>query len=662
MLAGLIALALLAGIPPLLQRVRAEGADRSVELVADQADFTAVAEAQGVDPATFLRRMHAAGITSLGVAEDTLKTLADQGLVQEWTGADLKAAAELRPLPSAFAGHTPRMDRLYVYVSDPTLGAWLRTSLQQRLAPGRVTAWRAGDATVVAVRGDKKELEALGLGFRPGRLSSLASLGFTIVPRLSDDPQETAAAIGATVAQAAAQAPVHTVIFAGEAVTGYPDQLAATAEALAAAGWDVGAIETPPQLGNVDQSGITTLVAARPGAVVRVYSLPAWVLQQMQPAQVNQTILDGITGRNLRVIYLHPYTAQVDPAGHVLADNVTRWGRLAARIRALGYHLGPARPFPQMHVRKRYRILLNLGVLAGALWLLFLLLPATARRGWWWLVAGGILVAGATAVRAGLAAEAGGLGAAVVFPSLAGFYVARTWDRWERGGSGLGRIWWQAVLTAVIAAATAAIGAYLLSALLSNTAYMQEWSFFRGVKVSYVMPPLVTSLAFLVAVGVSGRRQGLGQELGALGRIVIRGAHLLGLAVLLGAAGYYVLRSGNVSYHAVSSIEETMRTLLSRFFVDRPREKEFLVGYPSFFLAVYAAARRHNGWFWMFLLGGSVGLVSLVNSFEHVRTPLLVSVHRGLYGLLLGAVIGTVVLLVVWAVERVWTRSRGGTP
>ena len=654
-LVALIALGMLAGLAPLVQRARLEAADKSVDLVADEADFSAMAAAAGADPASYLRQLHGVGITSLGVAEDTLQTLQDKGLAQSWAGSDLLAAAALGPLPGPFTGRAVQPGSTYVYAADPGIGQWLTGSLMARLPANAVTIWSAVSPTLLAVAAPSGQVDTLGLGFRPGRLQALAALGFNIVPRLAADPFEAPGTIADTIHQAAASAPIHTVIFAGGAVTGYPDAVKATSAALGSAGWSVGAIETVQQLGNVNQFGLAQLVADRPGAVVRVYSLPAFVLAGQSPAQAEQTILDGVTGRNLRVVYLHPYTTATDP-GNVLADNLARWGALASALQRVGFTLGPARPFPSVRVQSRYVILLNIAIWAGTLWLLMLLLPAVAKRGWMWLVLGGLVAALGSVARPSLAQEGGALVASVAFTTLAAWYAARAWDR-LRDGASRAEVWREALWTTVATALISGVGAYLLSALLSSTPYLQEWAYFRGVKVTYVAPPLLTIFVFLVAVGVTGlRRRGehapLSRELAALGQFLIRGENLAALALLLGGAAYYVLRSGNVSISSVSSLEESTRTFLARVLVDRPREKEFLIGYPGMFLAVWLASRRRAGWFWILLLGASTGLVSMVNSFEHIRTPLMDSTLSVVYGLVLGAAIGSVVLLVCDAIAK----------
>jgi cellobiose-specific phosphotransferase system component IIC len=80
----------------------------------------------------------------------------------------------------------------------------------------------------------------------------------------------------------------------------------------------------------------------------------------------------------------------------------------------------------------------------------------------------------------------------------------------------------------------------------------------------------------------------------------------------------------------------------------RPREKEFLIGHPAFYLAVYAA---YNKWpkvlQLLLVMAASIGQGSLVQTFCHVRTPVLMSYVRAGDGFVLGAVLGIILLIVV---------------
>ena len=78
----------------------------------------------------------------------------------------------------------------------------------------------------------------------------------------------------------------------------------------------------------------------------------------------------------------------------------------------------------------------------------------------------------------------------------------------------------------------------------------------------------------------------------------------------------------------------------------RPREKEFLIGHPAFLMAVMALYRNWPRFFhFAFVLAATIAQGSLVETFAHMRTPVLMSLVRGLDGLALGAVLGVVAVI-----------------
>ena len=91
-----------------------------------------------------------------------------------------------------------------------------------------------------------------------------------------------------------------------------------------------------------------------------------------------------------------------------------------------------------------------------------------------------------------------------------------------------------------------------------------------------------------------------------------------------------------------------MRRFLENIMYARPREKEFLVGHPAFFLMVAAVYRRWPQVLHFFLVIASViGLGSMVETFAHIRTPFLMSFIRGINGWLTGLVVGILLIAVL---------------
>lgn len=59
----------------------------------------------------------------------------------------------------------------------------------------------------------------------------------------------------------------------------------------------------------------------------------------------------------------------------------------------------------------------------------------------------------------------------------------------------------------------------------------------------------------------------------------------------------------------------------------RPREKEFMIGHPAFYLAAFAAYKQAPRlWQMLLVVGATIGQGSLVQTFAHMRTPVIMNV------------------------------------
>lgn len=671
LLAVLIALGVLAGIPDAAARVATESANRSIELAMGQKTFSDLARAEGLTPTAFLRQMRAAGVHGLGVSETTLSGLASAGQAVVRTGAAWqadRAAAGVAPLAFPLHAH-----RVYVLVRSASLAAWLGGALRASLRPGTpVHTHRLGGGTVFGMPGSLTELEAVPLGFAPGSFALARSLGFDVLPRLQDTPW----GLGATATSAllrrvsGAGVPVHVIVFAGSGVgvLGYPHHLNLVAAWMRRHHVLLGAVESPSQRTNVDQPGIRRLDAALGQRTVRVYSVPPWLVNKYTHAYARTSLMSAVVERNLRVLYLHPLLKGPHGAATgIAATNVAFYRSVVSTLTSRGFVLGTPRPFASISVPLWARVLQTWAVVAAGLWLLTALLPELRRWGWWPLVVLGLVFAAAAAVSSRLEPLLAALGAASVFGGLAVVHAAGRWRRWSEESTrpAWPRLWLRGVGLAVTMAAITGIGAYLVATLLGSTAFLLDWSYFRGVKVTFLGTPLLAAVAFAVYVGLAAdgppvRR--LWDELRWAGRQVVLYRHLLAFLVLGAIGGYYLLRSGNVASTLVPSIELRERDLLANFFTYRPLEKEFLVGYPAILLLPLCAAWRQRWGYLVLLLGAAVGQVSIIDAFVTLRTPLLNSTLRETYGLLLGIGTGTlglaaVALLLWWCLPR-----RHGSP
>lgn len=193
------------------------------------------------------------------------------------------------------------------------------------------------------------------------------------------------------------------------------------------------------------------------------------------------------------------------------------------------------------------------------------------------------------------------------------------------------------------------IGILLIIGLLNGNAFITGVELFRGVKLLHIVPPL---LVFLVLFGNFLVKQNR-HSLQIIFNKEIRVWHILVFFVLLLAFAYYIVRTGNSGL--VTSIELTIRHTLEEILYVRPRTKELFIGYPAMIVGLFLLpASPVIGR--ALLVIGSIGFLSMINTFTHFHTPLLVSLLRSVYGIGFGVILGYILLLLlVWG-RKYWAK------
>jgi hypothetical protein len=672
---ALVALGLVAGLPDLVSRVRAEAADRYVEIVADQADFLALARAEHKDPVRVFAALRGAGVGAVGVTEDTLASLSAAGRVTVFSGSQWAvvrcASGSTVSLPQ------PNPQGTYVWTTSAPLATWLTTALRQALGASAAVRQlalgpRAGYLVSLPSVPMARAL-SIPLGFAPSAFAVARASGLHVVPEPVAPPAgmgtRATDALWARIARA--RVPVDAIMLP-EGVPGYPASLAATARTFRAERWPLAVIETPIQLGNLDPAGTRALSQALLSDTVRVFEVPAWELDEFAArpdprGTAVAGVISAVAERNLRLVYLTPVGG-----AHPLGNTLTFCKAVVQQLEARGFVFAPPHPFPLLRVSTTQRVLQAVGTAAAGLLLLEFLVPGLAGYGFQPLaVAGGLACLLALGSHT-LATEVVALGAACVSGGLATAYATGLW-RWGAATpppATFRQVWLRGVRTALGMGAITLAGALVIGTIMGDTEHLLEWQYYRGVKLTYVGIPALALWAFWRAVGV-GRWPGWPELRARLAGWAAspwrrKAASLLrwALVALLVAAvlAVYLLRSGNVSQGSVLALEVHLREVLARLLRYRPREKEFVVGYPSVFLAAFFAARQRRWGFLAFFLGASVAPVSVVDTFAHLRTPFLFSLWRESVGLGVGLLTATAALGVFWGAERIWLGRRAPDP
>ncbi|MFD1451571.1 DUF5693 family protein [Oceanobacillus sojae] len=218
---------------------------------------------------------------------------------------------------------------------------------------------------------------------------------------------------------------------------------------------------------------------------------------------------------------------------------------------------------------------------------------------------------------------------------------ANLWKSAEKGAT----VW----LSFLQALGITVIGIMLIIGLLNGNEFISGVELFRGIKLLHIIPPFLVLLALFGYYLTKQNRHSLlnifNQE--------VRVWHVIASGGLLLIFAYYIIRTGNSSL--VSPLEITIRHTLEEILYVRPRTKEFLIGYPAMIVGLYFLPKKPIiGRF--LLVIGSIGFLSMINTFTHFHSPLFVSLLRSVYGIGFGVILGYFLLfLVVWG-RKYWAK------
>ena len=370
----------------------------------------------------------------------------------------------------------------------------------------------------------------------------------------------------------------------------------------------------PTLIEGARQKGIEAL--AGDGPLARMFSLnPSWQ-NSLTPEEVASKYALAARERTQRILYLRPFPT-VYETDTFLKRLAPQFGRSGIRV-----------TMPQIVTYAPSPLLQWLSVLGplAALVLLGLSYPLPRL---------GLLVAGLAGLLAlginGLQPFPGfALIAAITFPAL-GIVMRR-----ERMTD-----WF-------IATGLSLLGVLFVSALGTSRDSMLGLDPFRGVGLTLLAPLLFVALSFLP-------RQDIRKTARDLFRRPFSTGDLLILVFAAAAFSVAFLRRGNTSSVGVSSAEAKIRQDLQDAII-RPRFKEVL-GHPLLLLGLSRVLPGYLGP--LALLGGVMGQASILNTFSHFHTPLLISATRAFIGLGAGLLFGLVAVYVLDRLIRLWNTYGG---
>ena len=652
-----IVIGLAAALTIVWQRHKIEESSTTIEMVMEYEDVVELAQLEGVPIEHVMRRMKEAGITSLAVYETTLEKLNKSGKVAVLSGAQLLQQYYTGMLGDAVWRNLVETGRIqaediYVVGRDPQIFAEVKEDLIERLSPERVAVLDS-QRQILAVKANYEKVVKWNLGLPTDEMRYVSGQGFYVVARPSNYTKVEKENVEGVFARLSGIENVSALIFVGDEALGYPDLLPLTLEKVKSKQLTLGLIEHPLQLQFFKQEGLVPMAIANDYKAARVYVIPKDEQPKLKSAEAVQRWIVTDQERNIRINLLRKYD-KAEPGKTLLETNLEYVANVRDGLIASGFTIGKAGIFHPYFPQVFLLVAITIGAVAAGVLFLTLVRPFPARYQYALLLLISLvftfplLKGSGNAVRQAVA-----LCSAVVFPVL-----AMTWqiDRWRKmsieGRGSLVGIIKDGIGGLIITVMLSMVGGMYVAAVLGDVRFFLEMEIFRGVKVTFVAPLLLITIIYLARYNLFENEiedeKDIWQQVVKLLNYPLYIKTLLISALVAIGAWVFIGRSGHTAGVPVLDIELKMRAFLERAMYARPRGKEFMIGHPAFFLAAMALYRQ---WprvvHYAMIVVATIAQGSLVETFAHLRTPVLMSFVRGIDGMVAGIGVGIVAVVAV---------------
>lgn len=639
-LIGLILITFIAAAWSLTARIEKVDQNPGVEVIMDGEAYT---ELKSLEPEIDLQQLKESGITGLAVYQQTLEDFLEKGALKRIESLDIILGEE--ELITELESNQIQISEL----ENSALFAVVSTSLREQI--NNLAPKLEADYSASIIKRDAydllyfpswhEKLEDVSLGYNASQIEAAKENDLKIAFRSNNKLN----ALSALEKNLEILNP-DFLIFDGEEVTGYPDKVEKTAQLMQEQNLIFGNIEAFIAA----QDGAEKLAKLNDYQLLRTHSMQQDEVEQADDQKIISRYLLSVRERNVKIIYHKPYLK----GSQLKERNLGLLASLTSSLEAEGYLPGRAETVPYFSNSGWHLLLILLGVTAAGILLLNyftafkyeklmnLFLLAAAAAGFLFLYSG----------REILLRQITALGSAVIFPSLAVIAFLLEKDRGGEkleGGLSLAFVFFN--FTAAVL--TALVGGIFVSSVLNSSEFIFKISDFRGVKVAFLMPLIIISLYYLFQPGSKDLRQQIPELL----EKVIKVKHIIlagGLALI---AVIYIGRTGNFPLLPVPAWELTVRSLLEKILYVRPRFKEFLIGHPLFIFSLYLSARKRKElYFYPLLMLASVGVITTVNTFSHLHTPVQISLLRTFHAYWLSFAVAAVIIFAYRLLNRLYQK------
>lgn len=634
------------------QRNKMESSFRQVEMAMGLNKVRELAIKAGIDEDELLPKLKISGITSIAVSEDTIELLATQGKI---TYFDTNEMAKLSWLSEdQFLANRPiSAGNLLLITQDYSLFQRMKDSFQTYLGQKQIAEYFFDNGQYgLIITGDQEELMKLGLGFSKEDISKVADFGFEVILRPKNSVRINTEIIQQKLLALEKIENISMIIFDEEEVLGYPsaEQLMLTAKFLQENDYPFGIIEF------TSQKGIDTIASACSKLAVRVHSITKEEMEKIAPAKAIDRWIRAAQERNIRLFYLHPFLNVRE--GNLVEVNLNYIDSIRKELSRSGFSIGKASLFTDYQLPLAYIYIIGMGIIAAFIILGREFFDFQDKYIVFLLIIGFFLIflinfmAGRIILMKVLA-----LASSLTFPVLAIItnrkFLSDPYSSANNKSYSLSFDFYsyKEMVKRIIFGISrimiiSLIGGLFISALLTHYKFILAIQLFSGIKISYIVPLLLVAV-YLWWKGEK-EKTSLMEEL----KRPILFEHALLLGIFLIFLVVYLARSGNFSFLPVPAIEEKMRLYLEKILIARPRNKEFLIGYPLLSLAVAMNYLGITYLKYIIIIMGTVAPVTVLNTFCHVHTPISFSLLRTFHGYWLGLLFGIILATIFYFIVK----------
>lgn len=341
----------------------------------------------------------------------------------------------------------------------------------------------------------------------------------------------------------------------------------------------------------------------------------------------------AVNDRSVNVLYVRPFTKGLD-------FNTQYFQTLSNKFIDQNYTLGVVKAITIRNELPRVMSSLLLIGLAGALGILFLSIFKDQEKMAIILVMLG-LIFGLLLIRVGqqrLVNKLGAFLAAVSFPvgGIVWGYFGNTKRKESIKNS---------LIAITKAIAISVIGGFYVHAFLATAPYMTSIEVFPMVKIALITPIFVVAFLYIIQ---KDALKGVMEFM----KMKIQVSHTVIVGIAFVIIAFIAMRSGNNPIIPVTSLEIKIRLFLQSNLIARPRFKEFAIGYPLLILGGVFIKRKFAK---LFIIIGTIGLTSVVNTFAHLHKPVRMIFWTTANGIIIGVVLGLIIAIVIKKIgELVW--------